>query len=299
MLKPSSYLVSQIILLALLVCPLSTPVAQQSDAETPDSSQRWTDFGWIGDEAPELKPLESVAQAPGGYTRVEVAEGSFAAWLRNLPIRTDRAHVLSHANRRLNSPSRFVVYLDISRVQECADSAIRLHAEWLWSRGKIHDIGYHFTSGDLSTYEDWVAGERFRVAGSSVERVKGAARGHSRSSLSSYFTRLFTYAGTRSLRLDSDPVAAKDARAGDFFVAPGSPGHAVMILDIVENEDGERRALIGQGFMPAQDFHVVKDSRRALDDVWFTLPSSANDTIKTPSWKAFSGKDLRRFRDRQ
>jgi hypothetical protein len=69
----------------------------------------------------------------------------------------------------------------------------------------------------------------------------------------------------------------------------GSPGHAVLILDIAESKDGRRVALLGQGFMPAQDFHVL----RAPDgSPWFSLDG---DNVETPFWKPFGWKSLRRL----
>lgn len=65
---------------------------------------------------------------------------------------------------------------------------------------------------------------------------------------------LFMYAGTRSLGLDTTPVTAP--QVGDVLVLPGSPGHAVLILDVATHE-AQTWVLVGQGFMPAMDFHVV------------------------------------------
>jgi hypothetical protein len=75
---------------------------------------------------------------------------------------------------------------------------------------------------------------------------------------------------------------------GDFFVVGGHPGHAVLVLDVAEDDRGHSWALIGQGFMPAQDFQVLAHD----GDPWFSLDG---DTVQTPFWPAFSWSALRRL----
>ncbi len=252
------------------------------------------DYAFVGDIP--TTPLSSRFAAPAGYERVSDVE-PYALWLRDLPLRSDRDEVLAFDGRRLSRPAAAVAALDVGKgdLQQCADSAIRLHAEFLWSSGQAEEAAYHFTSGDRSAWADWRAGERFAIEGSRVQRQRGEPRANSWSSYRGWLQYVFRYAGTRSLRLDTDPVAEGQAiRAGDVFVDPGSPGHAVVVLDIAT--DGQNHlALLGQGYMPAEDFHVLR-SRDAVDGTWFLLPERADDLIDTPSWGAFRRTDLRRFR---
>jgi hypothetical protein len=64
----------------------------------------------------------------------------------------------------------------------------------------------------------------------------------------------------------------------------------VLVLDVAANPEGRRVALLGQGFMPAQDFHVL--SPGGDDAPWFPLDG---DTVATPFWKPFPWSSLRRF----
>ena len=98
------------------------------------------------------------------------------------------------------------------------------------------------------------------------------------------------------LVLDPQPrvvrhVAAADLRPGDFFVMPGSPGHAVLVLDLARSPDGRRRAVLGQGFMPAQSFHVL---RGASGSAWFAV-DEAQATVAMPFWEPFPWATLRRL----
>ena len=62
------------------------------------------------------------------------------------------------------------------------------------------------------------------------------------------------WAGTRSLAA-YETRAVGQPQAGDVLVVGGSPGHAVVLLDVATRGD-EVLLLIGEGYMPAQDFHV-------------------------------------------
>lgn len=242
--------------------------------------------------------LSEAFRPPEGFLRVDVGAGSFGGWLRGLPMRADRTRVKSYRGDDLDSPSAGIIPLDLGdkNLQQCADSAIRLHAEWLWASGRHDDLAYHFTSGDEIRFSDWLRGERIAVDGANVRRLKGEARARSRASLRSWLDLVFMYAGTRSLARDSRAVEPTDVQPGDFFVAPGSPGHAVVVLDVATNDAGRRVALLGQGFMPAQEFHVLRSQgRQVLDEVWFVLPQKAEEELRTPSWRPFSGADARRF----
>jgi hypothetical protein len=247
--------------------------------------------------SPETTPLEARFPTPSGAERIPVADGSFAAWLRALPLRTDRTHVLAHDGRTLHRPAAAIAALDVGRgdLQQCADSAIRLHAEWLWATEQASGAAYHFTSGDRSSWTDWQRGERFKISGSRVERLRGEARSNSWAAYRGWLQYVFRFAGTRSLRFDTDPVPP-DApiEAGDLFVEAGSPGHAVVILDVAVR-DGKRYGLVGQGFMPAEDFHILK-AEHAVDGHWFPLPMTADESLDTPSWSPFARSSARRFR---
>lgn len=257
-------------------------------------------YQWLTEEpfaADSFTTLEARFAPPPGYTRVAVADASFAAFLRALPLRTDRKTVLSHAGQRLSSPSAAVVAMDVGErnLQQCADSIIRLHAEYLWASNRQANLAYHFTSGDETRWEAWRNGERFKVKGSKVERVRTGRVDNSRAQFRRWLDTVFMYAGTRSLRLDSRAISPRDIQPGDFFVAPGSPGHAVIVLDIAVDAADRRVALLGQGFMPAQELHVIQArGARVLDQVWFMLPDEGQ-TLQTPSWQAFTSEQIRRF----
>jgi hypothetical protein len=183
-----------------------------------------------------------------------------------------------------------VVAIDVGArdLQQCADSVIRLHAEWLFAQGR-RDLVYRAASGTPLPFARWARGERI-VAGEhglawSPQRRPDA--GHA--SFRGWLDAVFTWANTGSLARDARPIARADLRPGDFFVQPGAPGHVVLVLDLATADDGRRVALIGQGFMPAQSFQVLRPAR---DVAWFSLDGPS---VETPFWPAFAWASLRRL----
>ena len=243
-----------------------------------------------------MKTLGSLYPPPEGFVREEPDPESFGTWLRRLPVRLDRTTVQSYRGAAIHSPAAEVFALDLGRgdLQQCADTIIRLHAEYLWASDRADEAGYHFTSGDLSTWVDWKRGERFVIDGSRVRRVAGSGRTPDYNTFRQWLQHLFIYAGTLSMKHDSRPVDV--VRAGDFFVLPGSPGHTVIVLDVAIDDRGRRYALVGQGYTPAQDFHLLGERRSdVLDGVWFPLPESDDEALRVPGWRPFPRSSARRF----
>lgn len=254
-------------------------------------------YGWLADDAIALRRLDDTFPAPAGYRRVDAAAGSFGAFLRGLPLRPPGAEVHAHDGSVLRPAGdpRIAAVVEIDAgtrdLQQCADTAIRLHAEWLWSGGREEAIGYHFTSGDLATWSRHRAGERPVIEGQRVQWERRAGATSGRAAFRSWLDLVFSYAGTVSLARTAAPVAREDLRPGDVFVLPGGPGHAILVLDLAVDDRGRRVALLGQGFMPAQDAHVLAASPGVT---WFDLEV---DAIDTPFWPApFPWSSLRRMR---
>jgi len=80
---------------------------------------------------------------------------------------------------------------------------------------------------------------------------------------------------------------------GDVFIKGGFPGHAVVVLDMAENDrTGQRVFLLAQSYMPAQDIHIMKNPTNASLSPWYKIP--LDDTLRTPEW-IFEKFDLKCF----
>jgi hypothetical protein len=278
----------------LLSAPAGAQTSSESAAPRSPTKQELASYPWLSKDS-QVRSLETAFSPPSGYTRVAVEPGSFGAWLRGLPLRPAGTPVRDFRGGQVlpgdDSRLAAVAELDIgtANLQQCADSIIRLHAEWLWVRNQKDKIAYRFTSGDLATWSKYAAGDRAKISGSKVKWERSASADSSRSSFRSYLDLVFTYAGTLSLQELKQRPSRQDARPGDFFVLGGSPGHAVLVLDMAVNAQGERVALLGQGFIPAQDFQVLSPGQ---DGPWFSLEA---EEVATPFWKPFPWSALRRL----
>lgn len=214
---------------------------------------------------------------PDGFERVPA--DAFGTWLQARELRPADEPVRTHAGDEVAHHARVV---DMSLVpgdlQQCADSVIRLRAEWLRETGG--EISFHATSGDPLPWKRFEAGETPTDAGNEIAWKKGST-----GKWEDWLVRVFTWAGTDSLaRLDT--VAASEPRPGDLLVEGGFPGHAVAILDVATS--GERTlVLLGEGFMPAQSFHVELGPN---DGWWEWKPG-----VDLGHWE-FDAEHLRRFR---
>ncbi|MBI4615448.1 MAG: DUF4846 domain-containing protein [Planctomycetes bacterium] len=254
-------------------------------------------YPWLDQEPDPAASLHRRFSPPAGFARKPVPAGSFGEWLRCLPLRPGRGVVRLFDGSEKSDQGSHAAVIDIetgdSDLQQCADSILRLRAEYLWFLGRSEAIRFRFTSGDLAPYEDWRLGFRPVVTGAAVSWLRQEPRDDSYASFRLYLDRLFTYAGTLSLERDLSAVGSiDDLEVGDVWVRGGSPGHAVLVVDMVEHlRTGEKAFLLAQGYMPAQDIHVL--ARPGGDgDPWFRFPDDG--VLATGSW-SFEARHLRRF----
>lgn len=252
-------------------------------------------YPWL--EAPDpVQGLATRIAPPAGFARAPVPPAGFAAWLRGLPLRPGRPAVRLFDGREKGRQDvhHAVVDLDVGRrdLQQCADAVIRLRAEYLFSRGAYMSITFDFTSGDRVPYARWRAGERPSVQGRRVVWRKTAAPDPGHASFREYLDVIFTYAGSRSLRRELAVPTRPEIEAGDVFVQGGSPGHAVLVVDVARAPDGRSAYLLAQSYMPAQEVHVLRNPGRPDLDPWY--PADFGDRLVTPEW-VFQKDDRRRW----
>lgn len=234
-------------------------------------------YGWRTEDAAPAATLASRIEPPPGFTRTAKPDGSFAAWLRGLPMRPGGSPVLTHTGKpkwRQDVHSA-VVDIDIGKrdLQQCADAVMRLRAEWLFSQNRDREIAFNDTDG-----------KRRRFA--ATKRTDHAG-------LRKYMDLVFAYAGTYSLERELKPVDTANIAIGDVFIKGGFPGHAVLVVDMAENvATGEKRFLLLQSYMPAQDMHVLKNPASSDGSPWYATP--VGDQLVTPEW-VFKRTALRRW----
>ncbi|MGE0024184.1 MAG: DUF4846 domain-containing protein [Hyphomicrobium sp.] len=234
-------------------------------------------YGWLEESAAPTGTLAARIAPPPGFERVPAEDESFAAWLRGLPLRPDGAPVMTYTGKPKwrQDVHAAVIDIDVGKrdLQQCADAIMRLRAEWLYGLGRDKEIAFNDTDGKRRRF-------------SAYKRKDHAG-------LRKYMDLVFAYAGTYSLERELKTVAADDIATGDVFIKGGFPGHAVLVADMAVNrETGERRFLLLQSYMPAQDIHVLKNPNSPDGSPWYATP--IGEQLVTPEW-TFPRTALRRW----
>lgn len=261
-------------------------------------------YPWLGDRAPRETLAERIAP-PAGYRRVAVAPGSFAAWLRGLPLEPagTRAMVYDDGTGEPDHPKAAdgvyvaVADLDTMRYQQCADAAMRLRAEYLWAAARTRDIAFRLACGAMVPWPKWAQGYRRKRGKCELARTAGADR--SRKAFLGYLRFTFAYANTGALRRQLAPRELAALQGGDLLIQPppgrGALGHAIVVLDVAEDEAGRRVMLLGQSYTPSQDFHVLDAPGQGGLRPWYRV-EDLRAGLRTAEWPTpFRVEDLRRF----
>jgi hypothetical protein len=235
---------------------------------------------------------------PPGHTHVPATNGSFGAYLRSLPLKAEGTPVRTYSGALKGRQDVHAAVLDISTgdrdLQQCADAVMRLRAEYLYGSGQQDRIIFHLTNGFAAEWSRWRSGERIRVNGNVCQWYKGAKPDSSHDELLRYLTTVFTYAGTLSLEKELAPVSGSPILPGDVFIHGGSPGHAVIVLDVATDASGRAAYLLAQSYMPAQDIHVLRVPGKPNEQAWYT--TAPGERLVTPEW-TFGPNERRRFRE--
>lgn len=244
----------------------------------------------------EGKNLQHRIRVPKGYERVSAVDGSFQEFLRNYSLKEDGSPVyLYSGNRKGNQDAHIAVFeLPIGNedLQQCADSVMRMYAEYFFATEQYDKICFHFTNGFEATYTKWREGYRIAIDGNQVSWVKKTGYDESYETFTKYLRIVFAYAGTLSMESESEKIDLSELHAGDVFLQGGSPGHVVMIVDVCENQNGEKAFLLAQGYMPAQEFHLLKNPKHE-EDPWY-YENEISYPLRTPEY-TFQEGSLKRL----
>ena len=242
--------------------------------------------------------IRSRIAPPAGYEWLPADSGSFAWWLRSLPLKPGRPPVMLYDGRRKGNQSAHHAVIDIdvgSRdLQQCADAVIRLRAEYLRSQGRGDEISFRFTSGHPARWREWRRGKRPVVVGSHVAWLRTSRADSSYGSFRRYLEKVSQYAGSMSLSRELVPVTdPRGVLPGDVFIRGGFPGHAAIVVDVAANSSGERVFLLAQSYMPAQEIHILRNERDSISPWYRALPDGP---LPTPEY-LFRYDELMRFTD--
>ena len=258
------------------------------------------DYAWQPQTRLDSARLDRRFAPPAGFVRNQVAPGSFAAWLRGLPLKPEGTAVFLHTGSPKGRQDVHAAVIEIDTgtrdLQQCADAVMRLYAEWQFARGDARRIAFNDTGqGRPMPFTLWAVGERPRADGRALVWTKRAPPDASYASFRRYMDTVFAWAGTHSLERELAPVADGRVEIGDVIIKGGFPGHAILVADMAEHPaTGERRFLLIQSYMPAQDMHVLKGVDTPDGSPWYRL--ERDKALVTPEW-TFPPGSLRRWRN--
>lgn len=243
--------------------------------------------------------IETRFRTPEFFKRTEVEGNSFAQYLRTLPLKPHDSLVKYYDGR--TKPSNYVycavVDMEISKrdLQQCADAVMRLRGEYLFHSKQYDKIHFNFTNGFRVDYSKWMQGQRVSIKGNSTKWVSSASPSNTYKDFRNYMELVFAYAGTLSLSKELKPVELEDMQIGDVFILGGSPGHAVIVVDMaVSTQTGEKLFLLAQSYMPAQETQILLNPNNGNLGPWYSLGFAGD--LRTPEW-TFAKNSLMRFSD--
>lgn len=215
-------------------------------------------------------PPQSVNEipVPDGYERIAAADRSFGAYLRSIPLKKDKTVYLFNGQKKYNQSAQYAV-LNIPTgtkdLQQCADAVMRLRAEYLKQENRA--ICFADNAGKNYCWSDYYH------------------RGWQ-----SYLETVFGMCGTLSLEKQLKKSKWDQLKLGDVIIKGGSPGHAMIILDIArQKSSGKLIFLLAQSYMPAQDIHLLLNLNEKSINPWYSVPS---EYLYTPEW-TFQSHHLR------
>ena len=254
----------------IISCVVFSILTINCNRNTSNKDQQFTSLGGASSSYKTIGEIPT----PSGYKRIIEERNSFGVWLRNIPLKHDPGIYLFNGRLRDNQSTHFAV-LDIpvgdKDLQQCADAIMRLRAEYLFSQGKYSEIEFRDNANKAYKWTKGADNVAFRK----------------------YLETVFGMCGSASLEKQLLPVARmQDIKAGDILIKGGFPGHAMIVVDVAVNDEGNKVFMLAQSYMPAQDIHIVKNPSDHTLSPWYQVTDEKE--IITPEW-TFANEQLRRW----
>lgn len=189
---------------------------------------------------------------PIGYVRVDARQDSYAAWLRNLPLKKRGSKVKLYTGGDANYQWLSTGVIDLpmlSNAEQCADMTMRLRSEYLFSQGRYSEISFTDVNGNRLQY-------------------KG---GTSHKSLEKFLRKAYGVCNTFSVSRETKPRKISKVQPGDVLVYPARKiegmGHALIVVDVARK--GKKVAIMcAEGNTPAREAHIVRNVN-PMENPWF------------------------------
>lgn len=233
---------------------------------------------------------------PLGFTRKDEEVGSFGEFLREQKLKPYGEKALYYNGREKNSrgvyDSVFEVDIGDRDLHQCADAIMLLRAEYLYAKERYDEINFGFVSGFTAEYKKWMEGYRIKVDGNQVNYYKSTEPSNSYDTFRKYMTMVMAYASTLSMEKELESITIENMGIGDIFIVGGNPGHAIIVVDMALNDEGEKVFMLAQSYMPAQQTQILINPIDNKKSPWYSLKGKKR--LITPEWN-FDLNTLKRF----
>lgn len=244
---------------------------------------------------PDGMTIETRYNVPAGYKRVAIEKGSFGYFLRNQKLKPYGEKALYYNGQAKRSEGIYDSVIDVKigdrDLHQCADAIMLIRAEYFYQKKEYDKINFNFVSGFNAQYSKWMQGYRINPNGKG-SYYKKASPSNTYKDFRSFMNIVFGYAGTLSMEKEMKPQSLENMKIGDVFIMGGSPGHAVIIVDMAENDKGEKIFMLAQSYMPAQQTQILINPADRNMGVWYSLKGKT--VLETPEWR-FPLEKLRKF----
>jgi hypothetical protein len=212
---------------------------------------------------------------------------SFAAYLRNLPLKKHGSDVILYNGKLKENQSAHIAVVDKPilklDLQQCADAIMRCRAEYLFKTKQYNKISFNFTNGFKADYIRWREGKRIKVDRNKVSWFEAAKLDTSEKCFNDYMKVVYNYCGSLSLSKQLKQKQFAKLEIGDVLLIGGSPGHAELVVDKIFNpKTKEFKFLLLQSYMPAQEMQILKNNNDAVNSPWYS--SLTDYEIGTPEY---------------
>ena len=217
---------------------------------------------------------------PDGFKRIEYEALSYSRYVQDLKLKSieSLAKYYDGSAKPKEGVYSSVIDMEISPrdLQQCADATMRIRGEYLFHQEKYDSIHFNFLSdGKARYFIDYTTKRDYK-------------------SFRKYMDYVFAFANTTSLYDELAEVNSENVRAGDVLITKGRPyGHAILVLDVVEDSNGKKKVLFGQSYMPAQETQVLVNNNTSDRSPWYDVGSGKQ--IFTPEW-TFEDYKIGRFK---
>lgn len=205
---------------------------------------------------------------------------NFGKWLNNISLKNSNTPVYTFDGQKKPNPNIYVGVLDLEQpkknVQFNANAVMSLRLEYFYRSKKYLEM-------------DKLA----KVSTQPIPYSKYVNGDHSYSKYIEYLQYYLENTNSNTMSELMKPINIKDLQIGDVFLQKGSiKNHAVIVMDLAEDNLGNKLFILAQSYYPSQDLQIITNPSNDLISPWYMVKEGV---LLTPEWR-FLTSDLMRFK---